>query len=365
MINKRKEKIDIPLLVVLILLLSVGVLMVTSASWPEGIKMFKDGFHYTKLQVVYIILGCVLMYISSKVPIRAYKNLSFIMFLISFGLVMLLYTGAGREHYGQVRWLNIPIINREFMPSDLIKFTSIFYLARFLDENMSALKKANTFVIILLIFAMSVVPIILKDFSTSIVVAASLLSVFFIMGISLYQWLTMGIAGWLGVKFLLIDVPYRYERLTAFIDPFDDLSDSDFQLAHSLYAIGMGSFSGVGPFQSRQKYTYIPKAHNDFIFSIIGEEFGFVGGLFVMLLFMFFVYRGYYIAINARTRYEKLVAVGITTSIGLQAFFNIGVTMGILPVTGITLPFISYGGTSIMITLIAVGVLFGISKRRR
>lgn len=362
---KRKVDHRDPWLLLSVIGLSLaGVLMIASSSYPEGLTKFNDGLHFIKRHLVFLMLGIGISFAASRMSLNYIRRKSLLFFLISFVLCLLLFTGMGQSHWGQTRWLRIPGIGIEFMPSDLIKFTSIFYLADFMLRHKNTLHTGKTFFGVLVIIGMSVGPIIFKDFSTGIVIGVSLLALFFLMGIRLYQGsiiILLGSAA--SYLFLTLDrFAYRKKRLLAFMDPFDDIPDTDWQLAHSLYALGIGGFKGEGPFRSRLKQGYLPLPYNDFIFPVIGEEWGFLGTTFIILLYALFCWRGFYIGVKAKSLYEKLVAAGITVSIGIQAFFNMGVTMGILPVTGLPLPLISYGGTSLIVTFAAIGILFGIGR---
>ncbi|MDO5713730.1 MAG: putative peptidoglycan glycosyltransferase FtsW [Tissierellia bacterium] len=362
---KKKMKGKDPLfLLSVFLIIIIGIVMIASSSYPEGLAKFNNGLYFLKRHLVFLVLGLIISWICSRISLQFIRKLSGLFFFISLILCLLLYTKLGIDHWGSVRWLKIPILNMEFMPSDLIKFASIFYFTDFILRHRNTIHQMETFIKILLIIGLSVGPIIFKDFSTGIVIGVSLLAIFYLMGIRLYQG---GIIVFLGgfATYLLLTLErfaYRKKRLLAFLDPFDDIPDTDWQLAHSLYALGIGGFKGEGPFQSRLKQGYLPLSYNDFIFPIIGEEWGFIGTTTVLVLYFILCFRGYYFAIQAEDLYAKLVAVGITTSIGIQVFFNTGVAMGILPVTGLPLPLISYGGTSLIVTFAALGVLYGINR---
>lgn len=364
--TKKKRRYKDPLFIITLWALTfIGIFMIASSSYPEGITKFNDGLHFLKRHLIFVVIGIFTYQVTSRVPSIMIRKLSFLMFLFSLGLCLLLYTSLGVDHWGQVRWLRVPGTGFEFMPSDLIKFTSVFYLSDFLLRHRKELGTFVGFLKVIAIIGLSVGPIIPKDFSTGVVIGAALLSVYFLVGIRRYQWLFLGGIGTALVYAMLTmeRFAYRKERLLSFTDPFNDIADTDWQLHYALYALGIGGFYGQGPFQSRLKQGYLPLCYNDFIFPIIGEEWGFIGTAVIVILFGILCWRGLYFAIKTEDLYDKFIATGITVSISVQAFFNMGVSMGILPVTGLPLPFISYGGTSLIVTFAAIGVLAGISGR--
>ena len=350
-------------LISLCILLFVGLLSVASASSYEGLTKMGDNLYFIKKQVFFLAVGLVLFFFATRLPIGLVHKLSLPFFLLSLGLCALLYTPLGVSHYNSVRWLKIPGLGFEFMPSDLLKYASILYLSKFLVDHKKTLGSFQTFIQIILIIGASTGLVILRDFSTGMVIGLSLFSLFFIMGMRGYQFV-LSLAGGLGLAYVMVTtMPYRMERMMSFLDPFDDIKDTDWQLANSLFAHGIGGFFGVGYLNSTLKQGYLPMSYNDFIFPIIGEEWGFLGTSFVVLMYFLLTLSGLQIASRCKSLYRQLVAVGITICIAIQAFFNMGVSIGILPVTGLTLPFISYGGTSLWMSLMAAGLVFGLSKQ--
>ncbi|MGO3751440.1 MAG: FtsW/RodA/SpoVE family cell cycle protein [Peptoniphilaceae bacterium] len=363
--NKNRKKLksfDFSLLMIIIILVSFGLLAVTSAAYPLGAIYHGDGFYHGKRQLFNVILGFITMFFVATISREQLKKISLPSFLVSIVLILLLFTNLGSESGGQSRWILIPIVNIRFQPSDVLKITSIMYLAKVLEINENRMDKNETFGAILFILALAVVPVMFKDFSTAVVIGFTLFSMYFIAGIEPHHFVTLFGVGLAGMIFMVFKFGYRVKRLFGYLNPGEAVTSDNYHITQALYAIAMGGFGGVGFFHSRQKYLNVPSAHNDFIFPIICEEFGIIGAIFLVALFFLLVYRGFLIAYKAKSSYDKYVAVGITTYVGIQTIFNLGVGCGLFPVTGITLPFISYGGTSLIVTMASMGLLLRISR---
>ena len=367
-IKSQIKEVDLILLFDVMALLIFGLVSVASASFPTTIKYDVNRFYYLIRQLVWMVLGIFSVLFIIKVNKNFIKkNINWV-FLLSIILIFMLWTPMGKLVNGQVRWLKIEITGREifaFQPSDILKVSSILFLAKYLANNFNKIKEDSIFVTILVIMGFSIVPIMIKDFSTAIVIGIALFAMFTSAGMTKKEFLIMLLMG-LGLVILILMGPgskYRRERIMGLIaSDQGDVSDELYQITQSLYAIALGGYTGSGFFQSKQKYANLPEAHTDFIFSVICEEFGFVGALVLIILYLILIYRGFKIATQTDDLFYKFTAIGITTYIGIQAFFNIGVTCKILPVTGITLPFISYGGTALVMSMVAVGLLLKISK---
>ncbi len=367
-IKKDIRDVDTALLVDVILLIIFGLFSVASASFPATIKYNVNRFYYLIRQMIWMILGIFSIFFILKINKNFIKNHIDIVFGLSLLLIFLLWTPMGKLVNGQVRWLKIVIGSREifsFQPSDLLKVASIVYMAKFLSNNIKRISEGSIFLTVLLIMGLSVIPIMVKDFSTAVVIGLALFAMFTSAGMTKKEFFIILVIG-LGVIAIILMGPgskFRRERIASmFADSDDKMSNSLYQITQSLYAIALGGYTGSGFFQSKQKYANLPEAHTDFIFSVICEEFGFVGALFLIILYLIFIYRGFVIASRAKDNFYKFTAIGLTTYIGIQAFFNLGVAVKILPVTGITLPFISYGGTALVMSMVAVGLLLKISK---
>lgn len=366
--KRRKTSIkqyDIVLITTASLLLIIGFVAVLSASYPIGVKDFNNGYYYIRRHAFFMVMGAVLMFISANLKRDFLKKISPYLFLGSIFFVFLLWTPLAKTNYGQARWIKIPGIPFKIQPSDFVKITSVLYMAKVLDENKNRIASPDVFIKLIVIMGLSAGPILIKDFSTGVVIIAELGVMFLVGGMYFYQFVVLGGMGLAAAAALVLGVKYRRERvLSYFKGEHRKTNDELYQITQSLYAIAMGGFGGVGLFHSRQKYTNLPFAYNDFIFAIICEEFGAFGGIVLVILFAVFTFEGYLIASRAKDRFDKLVAVGLTTFIAIQAAFNIGVSIKLFPVTGITLPFISYGGTALLVSMTAVGLLLRISKKK-
>lgn len=364
-IKRDIKDVDLMLLITMILLVFIGLIAVTSASFPTAKKYNLSSFHYLIRQGVFLILGIIAFIFIMRVP-RAviYKNIAWL-FPFSVVLILLLWTPLGSSTKGQARWLDFRVIPIKFQPSDLLKLTSILYLSKYLSRNIYSLREAKTFLIAVAIMGISVVPIMIKDFSTAVVIGVALFAILLAAGIDKKQFLFLVVLGIIFIWLILKDPEneFRIKRILGFVsDSTNYQSSSLYQARQSLYAFALGGYSGVGLFRSRQKYTNLPEAYTDFIFSVIAEEFGFIGTLIIILLFIIYIYRGFMIAFKATNYFDKFTAIGMTTYVGIQAFFNMGVCAKLLPVTGITLPFISYGGTALVMAIASTAILLKISK---
>lgn len=360
-IVKSKNSLDWVLVASVLVLCLIGLLMVASASWPEAVTSDEGPYYYAIRHLVYLVLGLVLAALATAFPLSWIRRLALPMWLISLFLCLLLWTPLGEGAKGSTRWLRLPLLGFTFMPSDLLKFSSIILFASLLDHLRGRGAKRG-FLVLMGVLGASVLIVIVRDFSSAMVIGVSLGAMFLVAGMNILELgASLGL-GAVAIVFMINKYAYRLERMQSFRDPFDDIADTDWQLANSLFAFAMGGIRGVGYFQSRQRFTYVPEAYNDFIFAILGEELGLVGTSLVVILFAIFTWRGIRISIGHRDTFKKLLALGLTLAISIQAFFNMGVTLGLLPVTGITLPFISYGGTSLVVNLVSAGILLNLSK---
>lgn len=361
--NVKKKACDFTLILATLLLVFIGIIMVFSSSWPEGIRM-NDGYYFLKKQIIASVLGLIAMLFFMNFDYRIIKRLSKVIFIVSLLMGLLIFTPLGIELKGARRWVDIGVTT--FMPSDVIKLGSIIFLAAFISKRKDDIKKLKKGTIpILIIIGISCGMIyIQKDLGTTITLAMTLMSIFFIAGMKLNHFAMMIIGGIAGIVLAITDEDnaYRMRRFTSFLDPFADKADSGWQAVQSLYALGSGGLFGLGLGKSRQKFFYIPEPYNDFIFSIIGEELGFLGTLTVILLFMVLIWRGLRIALNVNDLFGCLLATGIIALITIQSLIHIAVVTSSIPTTGIPLPLVSYGGTSLIIYMSAIGILLNISR---
>lgn len=360
----RLKPADGTLALILALLMMCGLLTLFSATYYKAIDK-GDALLEVKKQLIGVGLGGFLMFLTSRIPYRFWQRPRVVILALtgSFALlVLVLIPGIGVYVNGSRRWLNAAGLS--FQPSELAKIASVLYLASTLSFRLKQVERLWTGILPLLVVPAAMFLLILQqpNLSTagSIMIVAVLMML--LAGARWKHLSLMGLAG-LAVGFAYAWVePYRRERLLSFRNPFAQMSDEGYQLSQSLIAIGSGGLFGRGLGQGRQKFSYLPYPESDFIFAIIGEDFGLFGCCVVILLFVAFAVAGMRIALNCQDRYGCLLAAGITAMISVQAFINIGVVVGILPTTGLPLPFFSAGGTSISLLMAAVGILFNISR---
>jgi cell division protein FtsW len=276
-------------------------------------------------------------------------------------LVIVLIPGIGIVRGGARSWIGFGDIS--IQPSEFAKLTLIIFTANYLEKNKEEISNLKTLMPILFIVLLVFLLIMLEpDFGTGFILTLTILSMILISGIKKRYTFIAILIGVMGFVALILSAPYRLERIFAYLDPYDDPLGSGFQIIQSLYAISPNGFFGRGLFKSFQKYYFLPEPQTDFIFAIIVEELGFIGGVFIIVLFILLFYFGILIAIKAKSLFQTYLASGIILSIFIQFFINIGVVIGLLPVTGVTLPFLSYGGSSLIMNFIMMGILVNISK---
>lgn len=364
--KKRLEKkpIDFMLLIATVSLVFIGIIMVYSSSGPDGVVRYNNSMHYAKRHIFWAFIGFFIMILMSNIDYKIWKKHADKIFILSIFLALLLFTPLGIKIKGATRWLDLGFTT--YMPSDGIKLGSILFFALFLDNKHKRVRQyiQGAFPAILIIMFVAGLIYVQKDLSTAATVAGALFSMYFIAGMHLPIIAVMGLGAAAFLKLALYSEGnnYRLIRVMAFKDPFADKLDTGYQIVQSLYALGSGGIFGVGLGQSKQKFFYIPEPYNDFIFSILGEELGLIGSLFVLALYTVIIYRGFMIAYNARDTFGTYLATGITSLLAIQTFINIGVATSSIPVTGINLPLVSYGGTSLVIYLIGLGILMNISR---
>lgn len=363
----KKKSVDFILLFVIISLVFIGIVMVFSASWPEAMVDFKNGYHFLKKQLISSLAGFIAMIFFMNFNYKYLKKFAVPIYILSLLSGFLLFTPLGVTLKGATRWINLGFTT--FMPSDAIKVGSIIFFAAFLankKEKVGTLVQGTIPALFFIGLSCSLI-YFQPDLSTSFTLAATMMSMFFVAGMKLTHLFTMII----GAGFLLTYAitsegnEYRMKRWTTFLDPFKDKLGGGWQVVQSLYALGSGGLLGLGLGKSRQKFFYIPEAYNDFIFSIIGEELGLFGTLLVLLLFMIVIWRGIIIAMKTDDLFGCYLASGITSLITIQSLINIAVVTSSIPATGITLPFISYGGTSLLFYMASIGILLNISRHAK
>lgn len=357
---KKYSKI---LLIAVIIISLFGTLMIYSSSYVWAEYKFNDPYKYLKSQALFLILGYIVMFIIAKFPYQKYKKLSNIIFFICLGmLILVLIPGIGTIRNGSRSWFGIGSLG--IQPSEFTKIGLIIFTSKYLSNNTKDLKniKKGVLPILGVLFLVFALIMLEPDFGTGVVIVITIIVLLFISGVKMNFFIKLGILGLLGIVILVIIAPYRMERIVSFINPWSDPLGSGFQIIQSLYAIGPGGLLGLGLGNSVQKHFYLPEPQTDFIFSIISEEFGFMGVLIVSSLFITIIYCGFKIAMNCEDYFGKYLAFGITFGLAFQTMLNLMVVVGLIPVTGVTLPFLSYGGSSLLISLISIGILLNINK---
>lgn len=343
-------------------LLVIGLVMVMSASSVTSHLEYGDPYAYAKRQLLWAFIGLVAMGVLSRMPYQMLQPLALPGLLLSV-LLLVVVLVAGAEAGGSRRWLAIGGLNLQ--PSELAKVALVNYLAAFAAARQGDIE--HFWRGLLPALAVAAVPVGLiflePDFGTAACLLATAILVIFAAGARIGHLVAIGLAVLPVAGFLVWSEPYRWRRIMAFIDPWSDKMDSGWNVIQSLLAIGSGGLFGLGLGEGRQKYLYVPEQHTDFIFAILGEELGFIGAGLVVFLFFVVAWRGYRAALQAPDLFGCLLAAGLTSMIVFQALLNIGVVTGSLPVTGITLPFISFGGSSLVMTLASVGILLNISRQ--
>lgn len=351
------------LLLAVILISLFGLLMIYSSSniWAE--YKYNDPYKYLKSQAIFLIIGYILMIIISKFPYQNYKKLANIIFLTcTIMLILVLIPGIGTVRNGSRSWFGIGPLGLQ--PSEFTKLGLIIFTSKYIANNTKELKDIKKGVlpilgVLLLIFGLIMLE---PDFGTGVVIVMTIIVLLFISGVKMNFFIKIGILGLIGIIVLILIAPYRLERIISFINPWTDPLGSGFQIIQSLYAIGPGGLLGLGFGNSIQKHFYLPEPQTDFIFAIISEEFGFLGVLIISTLFITIIYSGLKISMRCQDNFGKFLAFGITFGLAFQTILNLMVVVGLLPVTGVTLPFLSYGGSSLLISLINIGILLNIDK---
>lgn len=363
--TKVRSSPDFVIIFATLFLLGIGIVMVYSASAVVAQKPpFNDPYFFTKRQLIFAILGITSMYVTMNIDYWVWKKWAKTGFLISVGLLVLVLV-IGIEVNGSKSWLGFGSFG--IQPGEFAKFGVVAFLAKWLSDNQKQIVLFRKGLVpALAIPGLCFALIMLQpDLGTATVLMGTAILMIFVAGAKISHYIGLGLLGIGGFVGLILSAPYRMARITSFIDPWSDPRGAGYQIIQSLYAIGPGGLLGLGLGQSRQKFSYLPEPYNDFIFSIIAEELGFVGGTLVLLLFLLLLWRGMRTAITAPDLFGNLLALGIIGMIAIQVVINVGVVTGMFPVTGITLPFLSYGGSSLTLMLTGVGILLNISRFSR
>ena len=329
--------------------------MIYSSSSIWAAYKFNDPYKYLKMQAIFILLGIIIINIVKKIPFEIYKKYSnLILISCIILLILVLIPGIGTIRNGSRSWFGIGSFGVQ--PSEII-FTS-----KYLSNNKIKDIKTSVLPILLIVLIIFGLIMLEPDFGTGIIIVMSIIAMLFVSGVNMSFFIKLGILGLIGIIILIIIAPYRLERIISFLNPWSDPLGSGFQIIQSLYAIGPGGLLGLGLGNSIQKHFYLPEPQTDFIFSIISEELGFMGVIIVSTLFLIIIISGFKISMKCTDKFGKYLSFGITFGLSFQALLNLMVVTGLIPVTGVTLPFLSYGGSSLIISLISIGILLNIAK---
>ena len=357
------KNIDYKLFFTVLILSIFGAIMIYSSSHVWALYKYNDSLKYLKNQVVFLILGIFLMYTLSKIDYKIYKKKSNLIIFICFLLLLLvLIPGIGVVRNGSRSWFGFGGFG--IQPSEAAKIGLVIFVAKYLSNNYSIMNniKKGVFPIISVIGVFFILIMLEPDFGTAMVLTMSLVAMIFVSKVRLSFFFKIGLIGLFGIIGLIIVAPYRMARIVSFLNPWSDPLGSGFQIIQSLYAIGPGGLFGLGFGNSIQKHFYLPEPQTDFIFSIISEELGFLGVLIVSTLFFIIFYRCIKISLKTKDLFGKYLAFGLSFAIIFQTILNLCVVIGLIPVTGVTLPFLSYGGSSLLVSMSSIGIILNISK---
>ncbi|TNH03312.1 putative lipid II flippase FtsW [Testudinibacter sp. TR-2022] len=350
-------------------LMTLGFIIITSASVAEGNRLYDDPFHFAIRDLMYVVLACLTAYIFIFVPVEKWQKWSpYLLMLALLLLILVLIPGIGRTVNGARRW--IPLVLFNFQPAEFVKFALICYLSSYFVRRYEEVRVKHLSVVkpTLVLMLLSVFLLLQPDLGSSVVLAFIVFAMLFMVGAKIYQFIVLAVAGFFAIYLLILTSEYRLKRLTSYTDPFADPFGSGFQLSNSLIAFGRGEFWGTGLGNSIQKLEYLPEAHTDFIMAIVGEEFGLVGIICVVVLFTLLLIRILKIgkeSLLLEQRFGGYFAFGVVAWFFFQGAFNLGMTMGILPTKGFTFPFVSYGGSSLIINALVVAILLRIDYENR
>lgn len=356
-LQSQKKQFDFTLTTIVAVLVIFGLIMVYDASSIQGLRDFKDGTYYIRQQLIWVLLGIVSLFFFSQFNYTKFKKIALPLLLISFALLVAVFIpGLGVSGGGAHRWLKIG--PGTLQPTEIIKLTGVIFLASIFEKRVRLLP------FLILIGSVSLITAVLqKDLGSTIVFVLTSLILYFGSGGVIWHLITILPVGAIAFFGLVLTSSYRSKRILAFLDPFSDTQGFTYHISQVLIALGSGGFLGLGLGHSRQKFEYIPEVTTDSIFGIVGEELGFVGAAFLIILFVMLILRGLKISNDCPDRFGKILALGLTAWLGIQIGINLSSMVALLPLTGVPLPFISYGGSALLVNLTAVGILLNISKQ--
>ncbi len=357
--------VDIPFTMLTLLLLTIGVVMVLSSSYArayydvEGVTRGNATYYFVR-QALFALCGVGVMFVCSRLPMGFYRKISPVLLLVSIGLLLVVLV-LGAVGGGARRWINLGFTT--FQPSELAKIGVILYFSLQICREKEKIRTFGGLIPFVLVLGVVCVLLALEPHWSAIMIIVAIgLVMLFVGGVRLGWFIGggLGVAALLGIAYAAF--PYVRSRLSAWQDPFADAAGEGWQVVQSLYSIGSGGLLGLGLGNSRQKFLYLPEEHNDYIFSIVCEELGFIGAVLILALFALLIIRGYWLAMHARDKYSCLVCVGVTTLLALQVIMNVAVCTNSLPSTGISLPLFSYGGTALLLQMAEVGIILSMSR---
>lgn len=351
------------LLIIVIILSLFGLLMIYSSSYVWAEYKFNNPYKYLISQSIFLIIGIILLLVIRRIDYHIYQKYSNSIIIICFILlVLVLIPGIGKLRNGSRSWFGIASFG--IQPSEFLKIGLTIFVSKYLSNNEKIIKniKKGIFPILVIIFIFLLLIMLEPDFGQAFVITLSLILLIFISGTKLSFFVKCMILGLFGIIVLVIIAPYRMARIVSYLNPWTDPLGSGFQIIQSLYAIGPSGLLGKGLFNSVQKHFYLPEPQTDFIFAIISEELGFLGILIVVSLFLFIFYKSIKISLSSKDLFGKYLSFGLAIQILIQATLNLAVVTGLIPVTGVTLPFISYGGSSLLVSMISIGIILSINN---
>ena len=359
---KNRDSRNIVFVITVLLLVFVGIMMVFSSSFYYSMSKWNDKFYFFKRSIIWSIIGIIGMTITSFVNYKLYRKIATPLLVVSGVFLVLVLTSAGTTLNNAKRW--IYIFGVSFIPSEFAKLSVIIFMAHSLEIKDKYLKSFKDGILSYLIIAGIYFLLIIfqPNLSTAITIVFIIFAMMYVAGMRYLHLFSIGILGAGVMTYAAVSSEYRLKRLLTFLNPFDDVYGQGWQVVQSLYALGMGGIKGVGLGKSVQNKLYLPEPQNDFIFATIGEELGFIGSTIVILLFIFLIYQGIKIALNAPDRFSFYLSAGIVSMISIQTIMNIAVATSSMPVTGVSLPFISFGGNSLLMFMISIGILINISR---
>ncbi|MDZ7677129.1 MAG: putative lipid II flippase FtsW [Acidimicrobiales bacterium] len=362
----RRTGLFMALLAIVVLLCLLGLVMVMSASSVVGLYQFGSSWYFVKRQAIWLGAGLVVLVLTMRIDYHVWRRLAVPSLLVSLGLlVLVLIPGIGREVYGATRWLGIGPV--QIQPSEFAKFGLVLFTADLLARRAHRMHDLRITLKPVAVVTAVVAGLVLlqPNLGTTMVIGAIAVAMLFVAGTPLLPLAGLGMGGAAAAGGLALAAPYRRERVMTFLDPWRDPLDTGYQTIQSLVGIAQGGLAGVGLGASRSKWGFLPFAHTDFVFAIIAEEAGLIGASLVVALFIALAWLGVLTSMRAPDTFGMLVAAGITTWLCVQAFVNIGAVIGILPITGVPLPFVSFGGSSLLAIMAASGILLNVSRHAR